>query len=282
MTRPALPPDPQRARFDAAMARPEDALDLDEAALLVATVGKPELDVDGWLRQLDSIAEEGRAAVEGAGDDAARLRALCAFVFGDLGLRGDREDYHDPRNSYLDDVLSRRTGLPITLAVVLIELGRRLGVRLEPVGFPAHFLARTPGEPGVFVDAFHGGRLLDAGDCEDLLEVLSGGALAFEPRFLEPVAKRDVVVRMLRNLKGAYVRRRELGLAVRAVDRVLALDPDALLELRDRGLLWGQLGVWPRAVADLERYLDAAPDAPDRDEVARRLERARSGLWSLN
>ncbi len=183
------------ARFGELVARPEADIPLDEAAALIGAHAVPGLDVAHQLARLDDLA---------ATCPAPTLDGLCRHLFDDLGFAGNRGEYHDPRNSYLHDVLDRRRGIPISLSVVTVEVGRRLGVPLAGVGMPAHFLVRHLGEPAVFVDPFDGGTRLTESDCETIFRIL-GGTGEWVPAYLDPVGPRAILTRMLVNLQGIFL-----------------------------------------------------------------------------
>lgn len=192
-------------RFAAVVQQPERSIPLDEAALLVAAHAYPGLDVAAELRRLDQLAERCWAPT---------LDALVTHLFVDEGFRGSRLRYYDPRNSFLNDVLDRRRGLPLTLSIVTMEVGRRIGVPLAGVGMPGHFLLRDRVDPEVFVDPFSGGSFLDRAGCEARFHEVLGPEAEFDESFLEPVGKRTIVTRLLANLQGLYVRagdRQSLG-----------------------------------------------------------------------
>ena len=188
------------SRWRNLVAQPEDQIPLDEAALLIAAHADPGVDVGGQLARLDGLA----ARVAPADTDG-----LCRLVFDTLGLRGDEETYDDPRNSYLPLVLDRRLGIPITLSVLLIEIGRRCGVALEGVGMPGHFLVRDPGRPELLIDAFSGGRRLDRGQCAGLLADLAGQPVELRPDMLAATGSRAILARMLANLDNSFRRRQD-------------------------------------------------------------------------
>ena len=186
------------ARFTELVAGPEASLPLDEAGLLIAAHAHQGLDVDAQLARFDDLADQvGEPTLDG-------LRRL---LFRDLGFAGNQADYYDPANSYLDVVLDRRLGLPITLAVVLMEVGRRVAVPLAGVSMPGHFLVRDKVDPEVFVDAFAGGRVLDRRACQLRFHGVHGADAQFDPAFLEPVGRLAIVDRMLANLEGLAGRR---------------------------------------------------------------------------
>jgi regulator of sirC expression with transglutaminase-like and TPR domain len=186
------------ARWRAIVQGPEDRIRLDEAALLVSAHANPGLEVAAQLAHLDDLA----ARVEAPGADG-----VCALLFGVLGLRGDRETYDDPRNSYLDQVLARRLGIPISLSVLLVEIGRRCGVDLQGVGMPGHYLVGDPADPDRFIDAFAGGHRIDRARCGELLRAAVGPGAALHDSMLEATGPRATLARMLANLDGSFARR---------------------------------------------------------------------------
>jgi regulator of sirC expression with transglutaminase-like and TPR domain len=207
-------------RFAELVAGPEPSLPLDEAALLIAAHADPSIDVERELRQLDELAD---------GVPAPTLDGVCAHLFRDLGFRGDEADYYDPANSYLSSVVRRRRGIPITLSVLLIEVGRRVGAPMAGVGMPGHFLVRDRVDTDVFVDPYHRGALLTATECKRLFDSIHRGRLAFEDSFLDPVGSRAVVARMLLNLKAIFLARRERS-ALLWVQRLRAMIPGSGLD----------------------------------------------------
>lgn len=271
MTDQALP----RQRFTALTRLAENDIDLGEAALLIAAEEQPGLDPAPWLQRLDDLGQRLQARLHGVRGDLDRLARLTGLLFTEEGLRGNADDFYDPRNSYLNEVLDRRLGIPITLAVVCLEVGRRAGVFLEGVGFPGHFLLRLARQPQVLVDPFDGGRLLSAADCEKMLERITRGNVDFDPRLLRPAGPRLILQRMLNNLRGIYIQRGELERTVAVLDRLLLLDPDDPTPLRDRGLLHLRWGDPDQGIGDLEGYLDSGALLEDADEIAEVLADAR-------
>jgi regulator of sirC expression with transglutaminase-like and TPR domain len=184
--------------FAELVARPEPEIPLDRASLLIAAHARPELDIDATLVRLDELADTCFAPT---------LDAVVRHLFVDLGFRGNTADYHDPRNSYLDEVIERRIGIPITLSVLTMEVGRRLGVPLAGVGMPGHFLLRDRVDPSVFVDPFAAGALIDREACRRIFQALHGPGDGFDDAFLEPVGSLTVLARILANLKAIFVAR---------------------------------------------------------------------------
>jgi regulator of sirC expression with transglutaminase-like and TPR domain len=266
-----------RARFAAIAELPDERIDLAEAALWIAAEEQPGLDPVPWLERLDGIAGRLRPQLAGVRDPLDRVGRLAGFLADEVGLRGNAEDYYDPRNSLLNEVLARGLGIPITLALVYMEVGRRAGVPLDGVGFPGHFLLRHSLHPQLLFDPFEGGRPLTEDDCRSMLDRLSGGTLAFDARLLKPASPRQILVRMLNNLQRIYLHRGEFLRTLSALDRVLLLDPDDVGARRDRGLLSLRWGDPACGIEDLRRYLVLEPEAPDHaaiesliDEAGRR------------
>jgi regulator of sirC expression with transglutaminase-like and TPR domain len=254
-----------RARFAALVERVP--IPLDEAALAIAMEEYPALDPAPYLARLDALAARVQRAIPGPLRAAPALRALREVLVDEEGFRGNAEDYQDPRNSFLNDVLDRKLGIPITLCLVWMEVARRCGIPLLGVGFPGHFLAKV-GTSGVdvYVDPFHGGDLLGADELLGRFRRRSGGR-ALDPRHLAPVAPRQLLARMLTNLAHIYAERRDPVGAWWVGDRLLILLPGHLDALRDRGLAAGKLGAIDAAERDLEAWLSRAPEGSDAEAV---------------
>jgi len=266
--------------------------DLAVAALMIARLEYPKLDAGPYLDQLDAIGREARRRVADATPDRsphaphgvdvdahARVLALNDYLFGELRFVGNDLHYEDPRNSFLNDVLDRRTGIPITLAVIYIEVARRAGVHVEGINFPGHFLVRLPVQRGLryskdlIIDAHRGGAILSEAACRSLFREHVGRDAdedLFESRMFAHATKPQIMSRMLLNLKRLYVRMHSYPQARDVTELMLALDPSAINELRDRGLLAYQLNDFSAALRDLEKYLRLAssggPDADAREE----------------
>jgi regulator of sirC expression with transglutaminase-like and TPR domain len=255
--------DPMLAYFERLCTQSDRDINLGEAALTIATEAYPELDIAEYERRLDLLAADLKPWTDAAPTGVQRVAVLCNRLLKQGGFRGDQDDYYDPRNSYLNDVLDRRRGIPISLAIVLIEVGRRLGIKLRGVGFPGHFLVRYDGEQALFIDACHEGTFLDEDACRRLLEHVTSGRMTFDKKLLAPVPKRRVLIRMLRNLKAIHVRRSEVEEAILTSGRLMALAPGQLTEFRDRGLLFFEANQWQPAADDLLHYLTQAGVGPD-------------------
>lgn len=269
--------DPNLAREQLAdlVRQPGDRLDLARGALLISAEENPGVDPAPHLERLERWVEEVEPRLEIAGGDLAKLEALRAFLYEEKGLEGNREDYYDPANSFLDRVLERRVGIPLTLAVVVMEVGRRAGVPLVGIGFPGHFLVRHGHHPEIFLDPFDGGHFLTREDCAGILQRLTRGRIPFSPRLLNPVGPRQILLRMLNNLCGIYFSRDQVERSLAVVERKILLYPEEPQYLRERGVLRLKAGLEAEGTCDLETYLEARPDAHDWDQIAGLLEKVR-------
>lgn len=259
-----------RLRFAGLVAAPETELDLAAAALLLAAEEYPNLPAGPYLRRLDLLAER---VHDRLGEETAPLivlHELNRVLYQEEGFRANVENYYDARNSFLNDVLDRRLGIPISLGLVYLEVGWRLGLPVRGVNFPGHFLVRYDGEAmTILVDPFDGGRLRFEDQAQELLQRVYGGMVRLQPDFLQPAGKKDILVRLLTNLKRIYLNTRDDARALAAVEFILLVRPTAAGELRDRGMLLARTGRLDEAIADLERYLGFAPQAPDAGGVRR-------------
>ncbi len=244
---------------------------LAEACLLIAEDQYPGLDVAAGVARLDAMAAtvRGRLAADAAAEQ--KVAALNFHLFGELRFRGNADAYYDPRNSYLNEVLERRTGIPITLSIVYLEVGRRLGLQLQGVSFPGHFLVKLRLKQGSLVlDPFAGGEPCSESELRarlaQALPTDRPAQLDLE-RYLEPATPREIVARVLRNLKGIYLKRAKLEPALAVMHRMLLVVPESAEELRDRGLVHAGLECFRPALADLQNYLRRRPDAPDASDI---------------
>jgi regulator of sirC expression with transglutaminase-like and TPR domain len=263
-----LPAPAPRSKFAAAVARPEPEIDLATAALLVAAEEYPQLAPESYLRRLDEFAERVRDRQWDATAPVVVLQDLNRVLFEEEGFRGNVEAYYDPRNSFLNDVLDRRVGIPITLSLIYLEVGWRLGLPLHGVNFPGHFLVRYDGEAlRLLIDPFQGGRVRFEDEAQDLLDHVYGGSVRMQPTFLRPADRKDILLRMLENLKATYLNARDDERALAALERILLLAPDSPDHVRDCGMVLTRLGRGADAAAALRRYLELVPEAPDRVRV---------------
>jgi regulator of sirC expression with transglutaminase-like and TPR domain len=269
--------------FSEYAAQPDAELDLLTGALLVARDAYPALDLAEQLQRVEELAAGLDAERVGGLPPALGAPMLLDYLHRREGFRGNRADYYDPRNSFLNEVLERRLGIPISLSVVYVAVARRAGLRATGMGFPGHFLLRIDGEgseSSVIVDPFHG-ELLEVEDLKRLLERISPG-LELEPDMLTPASVRQVIARLLMNLRGIYATRADYPRLLVVLDRLIDLLPEVADELRDRGLLWAKLGAPEAALDDLRRYVTALPYAGDVAEVRRLIDRLETGLPSAN
>ena len=239
---------------------------LAHAALVIARIEYPRLNVDAYLAKLDAFGEFARRAIQRRIDESgdastlACIKSMNEYLFEELRFSGNRDKYEDPRNSCLNEVIDRRMGIPITLSVVYMEIARRAGLHIDGVNFPGHFLVRCPdvdnrAGSGIIIDPFHGGALLSEHDCRLLLQRHVGSEVAFNKALLAATTRLQIIVRMLLNLKRIYVHMRSFPQARDVTELLLAMTPSALSELRDRGLLANHLNDVSGALRDLQTYL---------------------------
>jgi len=289
-----LPQQRARTAFVALIAGNEADIDLAQAALLIANEEYPELDVARYLGQLDSLAERVREMLRisppgSISEPSSKpelidvLVAINSVLFDQEHFRGAQKDYYNPCNSFLNDVLERHTGIPITLSLLYIEIGKRLDVQIDGIGLPFHFVVRCRLPDGAtYVDPFEGGRLLSEEDCRELVQRMLRGKASFNPRWLDPVSNKQFLVRMLTNLKHIYMYKGDYARALSISDRILLLVPHAALERRDRGIIHLHLKHHARALRDLKAYVELAPEAEDVTEVKRQISSIRQIIAMMN
>jgi regulator of sirC expression with transglutaminase-like and TPR domain len=256
--------------FKEMVGRPERQVDLASAALLIALDEYPALDIQKYLREIDAMASVIRSEIDfSVGTRTMEtIEKLNRFLFRSKGFRGNTEDYYDPRNSYLNEVLERRLGIPITLSLVFMEVGKRLGLRLEGVGMPGHFIVKCLHNGWeVFVDPFNQGEILLEDECRKRLELQYGTGFQFSRSFLDSVSKHQILTRMLANLKGIYLQREEFRKALGAIEKIVFINPESHSEIRDRAAVHFKLNNLSYALADWLRYLEMQPNAADAAEV---------------
>ncbi len=261
-----------RRQLAALLAREDSRIDLARASLLIACEEYPELDVEAYLDRLDEMGAALRARLPSRAAPERAVRVLNRYLFDEEGFHGNQHDYHDPRNSFLNQVLDRRTGIPITLSTLYMELGRRAGLRVEGIGFPGHFVVRVAGDGGtLLLDPFHGGTPLTERDCQERLDRVYGRAVPLEPAFFAPYGPRAILTRILHNLKTIYLKAEEWWRSLAVLDLLLLVDPRSAEDLRDRGLVYVGLDCYSRAVNDLTAYLKLAPQAPEAEQLKGRI-----------
>lgn len=261
----------------------DEELDVAEAALWIAKEEYPELDVPFERGRLRNLALAGAERAARHENPFARLDEVQTYLYEELGFRGNAESYDDPRNSFLNDVLELRTGIPLTLSVVFLEIAREAGFEVRGIGLPGHFVARVSlrGRT-ILVDPYHRARVITRDDCRDLVARSTGRPSLFRPEQLDGVAGRSMVGRLLLNLKHVYVNKGDYAKALGVVERLLMVSPENTRELRDRGFLQAHLGHSNEAIRDLERYLRLAPKAADFESVKGRVAWLRRKLSRAN
>jgi regulator of sirC expression with transglutaminase-like and TPR domain len=260
---------------------PDASIDLGRAALAVARIEYPALDEDRELQRVDALAA--RIGTGRRGSAAEALERLKRFLFDEEGFRGNADEYYDPRNSCLNDVLDRKLGIPITLSVLTMEVGRRVGLDIVGVGLPGHFIvSATVAGRSVLLDPFNGGAVLTPSTAADVAARAVGRPVKIEEAHWAPCPRRQIVVRMLRNLKTIYARRSDWERALGVIDRLLLIDPETPMHLRDRGTVLVKSGrLWDGA-AEWEAYLNRYPNVPDAEAFRQELRRVRQELGSRN
>ena len=259
--------DPYR-KFRQAVDRPEDKIDLGRAALTIAQTEYPDLDPADFLSRIDQMAVD---VTRRCPADAGLYRTIAALnyvLFNQHGFHGNREDYYDPKNSFLNQVIERKTGIPITLSVLYIEVAQRAGLALHGVGFPGHFLVKYAGDgEEMIIDPFNQGEIKSREELGKMLCDLHGRNVALEEEFLQPAGKKQIIQRILANLKAIYARSSDWAKTLAVLDRLIILDPGSVQDIRDRGVVYLQLDCNVLAREDFERYLRVAPDAADAEKI---------------
>jgi regulator of sirC expression with transglutaminase-like and TPR domain len=254
--------------------QPEETLDLGLAALAIARAEYPDLDIGLYLGRIDTLAAEAGNYLPGdsSGDAHRAIAALNYTLFQKHGYRGNRDQYFEAKNSFLNEVIERRTGIPITLSVLYMEVARRTGLPLAGVGFPGHFLVKyaVAGED-IIIDPFNGGDIKSSDSLRQLLAASYGSRFPWSDRLLDNVTKRQILRRMLNNLKFIYLKQRDFPKGLAALDRMMIAEPNQPEDYRDRGIIYYHLEYLPQAKADLEKYLSLAPEAADAAEVREQL-----------
>lgn len=266
-----------RQLFHREVQQPDEQIDLERAALYLAQEDYPALDVEEYLNALDTMAAEVEERSPNETYPLKKIQAINRYLYDELEFVGNTVDYYDPRNSFLNEVIDRRTGIPITLSLVYLAIARRVGLPMVGINMPGHFLIRPVIEDAeICVDAFHQGEILFPQDCEARLAQMYGRPVALEPAFLQAVTARQYLARMLTNLKMTYINRGDLQHALAAIDRLLLLFPNAPTELRDRGLIYYRIDRSTEAEQDLTAYLTLDPSAADAPAIQKLLKALRA------
>jgi regulator of sirC expression with transglutaminase-like and TPR domain len=271
-----------RERFTEIISLDDEEMDLAEAVLLIAAEEYPHLDIQSYIDKLDYFGDLARERAGGTHDVRELIGALNSTLFEKLGFHGCRDSYYDPRNSFLNQVIDRRTGVPITLSVIYMEVARRIDVAVLGVGLPYHFVVEVPTvTEEIFIDPFNEGRLMTRDDCVQLVKNISHGREALTPDEIDIVDNERIIGRILLNLLGLY-KANDPRRAVAALDRLLLIVPHHGPYQRMRGLLLAKLGDHKNAIAQLESYLEVNPEAEDADEIHEQIKKIRLSLVRLN
>ena len=274
-------------RAFAALVRSEiedDRVDLLRAALTFARIEDPQLDVEQYVSRVEELSQRATAKVQDLDDPANVIAALNQVLFQEEMFRGNTVDYYSPRNSFLHDVLDRRLGIPISLALVYMEVARRVGFPLFGVGMPGHFLLKHYDAAGhsILIDVFERGVVVTEEDCRQKLNTIYSGQLTLQPEFLLPVTRRQMLTRMLNNLRSIYLSRRDFRRAVQVVDLILVIYPRSPEDVKQRAVLRYNLDDYRGALNDFEEYVKMSPDASDADEIRQTALSLRRSMAMMN
>jgi regulator of sirC expression with transglutaminase-like and TPR domain len=257
-----------KEKFRETILEPQARMDLARAALLVSRLAYPDLDEPAVMAKLDVLAARLAARISGFTDIGAIAETMSVVLCEEEGFRGNSKDYYDPDNSYLNRVLETKTGIPITLSLVYMEVGRRAGLDVRGIGIPGHFIVGLYGEEDpILMDPFYRGTIVDEKECRRRAAVQHEGALVWNPRFLRPLDEKAIIVRLLRNLRGIYMSIGDDARSFQALEWIIALASNPAAELKTRGAMFERLGAFDFAVKDLERYLALQPGAPDARDI---------------
>jgi regulator of sirC expression with transglutaminase-like and TPR domain len=263
---------------------PDEQIDLLRAALTFALPEYPGLDASKYIGIVEGLAERVLVRRGASEDPAHTIASLNVVLFQEEGLAGNQSEFYDPRNSYLNEVLERRLGIPISLSVIYMEVAQRVGLPVFGVGLPGHFLLKHYDSNGnqTFIDPYVAGGLLSPSECQTRLDEVYGGQMTLQPEFLNTVSKRQILTRMLNNLRSIYVGQRNFKKALTIVDFILAIHPRSPDDLRQRALLRYNQGMLRAAIDDLEEYLRLAPDASDAEEMKQTVLSIRRSMAMMN
>ncbi len=262
----------------------DERIDLLRAALTFARIEYPHLDPEPYIHHVEELAHRAAALIEDPGEPAECIAALNQVLFKEEMFRGNTVDYYNPRNSFINDVLDRRLGIPITLALLYMEVGRRAGFPLFGVGMPGHFLVKhydISGRP-ILIDAFERGSVVTEEDCRKKVQTIYSGQITLQPEFLLTVTRRQMLTRMLNNLRTIYLSQRDFRRAVQMVDMILVIYPRSPEDVKQRAALRYNLDDFSGALADFEEYVKMAPDASDAEDVRQTAVALRRQLAMMN
>jgi len=262
----------------------DERVDLLRSALTFARIEDPQLDIEHYVRQVDELAARVAEKISDPDDPAEIIAALNDVLFREEMFRGNTVDYYSPRNSFLHDVLDRRLGIPITLALVYMEVARRVSFQLFGVGMPGHFLLKHYDVDGrsILIDAFERGSIVTEDDCRQKLDSIYSGQVALQPEFLLPVTRRQMLTRMLNNLRAVYLSQRDFRRAVQVVDLILVIYPRSPEDMKQRAVLRYNLNDFRGALSDFEEYVKMSPDASDAEEIKQTALSLRRSMAMMN
>ena len=259
-----------------------DQIDLAKGALLIAKDAYADLDIEAYLQQLNQMAEELQSQIGEEADTSEQINYLNHYLFETQGFVGSsQEHYYDARNSYLNEVLERKIGIPITLSIVYIEVGKRIGLPLVGVGFPGHFIVKHRNLEAV-IDPFEKGQILSDADLSERLRQIFRESVPMHPRFLQAVTNKEILARMLRNLRQIYFREEKYEKAVRTAERIAWLAPQSAQDYRDLGYLYYQVNAYGKSLASFNTYLRLSDDPPDQEEISRNIRLLTQQIAKLN
>jgi len=262
----------------------DERVDILRAALTFSRIDKPALDIERYARRVDELAARVAAKIEDPDDPVQIIAALNDVLFREEVFRGNTVDYYSPRNSFLHHVLDRRLGIPISLALVYMEVARRVGFQLFGVGMPGHFLLKHYDVDGhaILIDAFERGSIVTEDDCRQKLDSIYSGQVALQPEFLLPVTRRQMLTRMLNNLRSIYLSQRDFRRAVQVVDLILVIYPRSPEDMKQRAVLRYNLNDFRGALSDFEEYVKMSPDASDAEEIKQTALSLRRSMAMMN
>ncbi len=246
----------------------DDEIPLLRAALSIALIEYPDLDLDQEMGEISSLIDGSKIHIGSTDDIGVTLRSINEYLFDKLGFKGNKDDYYNPRNSLLNEVIKRKTGLPITISSIYLGIAWSIGLDLYGIGFPGHFIVGyRVNQVNRYLDPFNSGRELNEKSLQKILDEIYQGRVILNESFLQPLSKRMILVRMLNNLRGIYLENKELLKALQVLTCICILTPDSATDIRDKGLLNYQLGKYQEALDDLTKYLQLMPEATDTDAV---------------
>ena len=262
----------------------DERVDILRAALTLSRIHEPALDVERYVHRVDELAARVAAKIDDPDDPVQIIAAMNDVLFREEMFRGNTVDYYSPRNSFLHDVLDRRLGIPITLALVYMEVARRVGFLLFGVGMPGHFLLKHYDVDGhsILIDAFERGSIITEDDCRQKLDSIYSGQVALQPEFLLPVTRRQMLTRVLNNLRSIYLSQRDFRRAVQVVDLVLVIYPRSPEDMKQRAVLRYNLNDFRGALSDFEEYVKMSPDASDAEEIKQTALSLRRSMAMMN